>query len=194
MWQEWVQSPWFGWGILPGLVFLGRILDVSIGTVRVILMSQGNRRLAPLLGFFEVVIWVVVTSQVIARLRNPFVVIAYGLGFAAGTYVGMKIEDKLSFGSVVLRITTEKSAAGLVVALSSNGFGVTVIDAKGTTGDVSQLFTVVHRKLLPKVLTIVENCCPRAFYTVEDVQYVSTGTRLGMRNSSLRRSWRGGMK
>ncbi|HEX2991004.1 MAG TPA: DUF5698 domain-containing protein, partial [Anaerolineales bacterium] len=89
---------WFTWVILPLIIFLTRVLDVTLGTLRIIFISRGRKYLAPLLGFIEVLIWITVVSQIIGGASNFAAYFAYAAGFAVGNYVGMWIEERLAIG------------------------------------------------------------------------------------------------
>ena len=91
------NSQVFAFVVVPILIFAARALDVSIGSVRVIFLARG-RRVAAILGFFEVLIWLVVITQIMQNLSNPVTYIAYAAGFATGTYVGILLEGKLALG------------------------------------------------------------------------------------------------
>jgi hypothetical protein len=101
----------YAWVVLPILIFLARVIDVSLGTLRIIFIARGRRKLAPLLGFFEVLIWIVVVSQVMQNLHSPLSFIAYAAGFATGNYVGMWIEDKLAIGTLIVRVIVPQEAS-----------------------------------------------------------------------------------
>ena len=165
----------YAWVILPILIFSARVLDVSLGTLRIIFIARGRRKLAPLLGFFEVLIWIVVVSQVMQNLHSPLAFIAYAAGFATGNYVGMWIEDKLAIGTLVVRIIVPQEASQLMEQLSAAGYGVTSIDAHGSTGKVTLIYTVVKRKDLYDVMTIIQNTYPKAFTSVEEVRSTHEG-------------------
>ncbi|MBU0762379.1 MAG: hypothetical protein KKD39_05085, partial [Candidatus Altiarchaeota archaeon] len=96
----------FEWVLVPFLIFCARICDVTIGTVKVILITKGMRRLSPFLGFIEVLIWIVTISKVMENLNNPVNYVAYAAGFASGTYVGMLVEDRLALGTAMVRVIT----------------------------------------------------------------------------------------
>ncbi len=161
--------------VLPALIFLARITDVTIGTIRVILINRGARRLAPVLGFFEVLIWIIVVSQVMRNLSNPACYIGYAAGFATGNYVGMILEEKLAIGTLILRVITPKEATDLIAALNQAGFGGTSIEANGATGHVHVIFSVIQRGDLHRVIEIVQQYHPKAFYSVEDVRFAREG-------------------
>ena len=92
---------WQAWVILPALVFIARLIDVALGTVRIIFTSRGTKHLAPLLGFVEVFIWVSIIAQITKGANNIVSYLAYAAGFAAGNYLGMYIENKLAIGTLV---------------------------------------------------------------------------------------------
>src|SRR3990172_6468237 len=134
------------WIVLPALVFFARVIDVSMGTVRVILVARGVRWLAPIIGFFEVIIWLLAVSQIMQNLSNIACYVAFGGGYAAGTYVGMLVEGKLHIGKAVLRIITHKEASELIDKLRAANYGVTSVDAHGAIGPVTIVFSIVKRR------------------------------------------------
>jgi len=165
----------FTYVILPILIFLARICDVSLGTIRVIFISKGIRYLAPIIGFFEVIIWLLAIGQIMNNLTNFVAYIAYGAGFAAGTYIGMVIEEKISLGLVSVRIITKKDPGELIQYLRLNNYGVTSLDGEGGTGKVKMVFTIIKRQDLPHVVEIIKQFHPNAFYSVDDVKSVGEG-------------------
>jgi uncharacterized protein YebE (UPF0316 family) len=175
MQEAFISSDLFEWVILPLLIFSARICDVTMGTIRVIFISKGIRYLAPLIGFFEVIIWLLAIGQVMNNLTNAACYIAYGAGFAAGTYAGMLIEEKISLGLTSVRIITNEDPAGLVRYLRSQNYGVTVVDGKGAAGQVKIIFSIIRRQDLPRVVDTIKTFNPGAFYSVEDVKSVSEG-------------------
>ena len=169
------QQSTFSSLILPLIIFLARITDVSIGTIRVILISRGSRFISAGLGFFEVLIWLVVTGQVMQNLESPLSFIAYAAGFAAGNFVGVTIEGKMALGFVLVRIVARHDATELAEHLRGDNYGVTMQEALGAQGEVKLLFTVVARKDLNKIVSTVQKFNPKAFMTIEDVRGVSDG-------------------
>lgn len=165
----------FEWVILPMLIFFARICDVSLGTIRVIFITKGVRYLAPLIGFFEVIIWLLAIGQVMNNLTNVASYIAYGGGFAMGTYIGMLIEEKISLGLTSVRIITKEEPSQLVNYLRSQNYGVTTVDGEGATGQVKMVFSIIRRQDLPDVVEVIKKLHPGAFYSVEDVKSVSEG-------------------
>ncbi len=173
--QLFLNSGFYIWVVLPFLVFLARVLDVSFGTVRVIFVSRGFKYLSPLIGFFEILIWLLAIGQIMKNLSNPACYIAYAGGFAMGNYVGIQIADKLSLGIVLIRVITEKDASQLVGLLKSADYGVTSVDGHGTVGQVKVVFTIVPRKEVKRVANLIKKFNPKAFYTIEEVGFVEKG-------------------
>lgn len=163
------------WVIIPLLIFLARILDVSLGTMRIIFVSRGLKYLAPMVGFFEVIIWLIAIRGVIENLNNVVCYLAYGAGFAMGTFVGLFIEKKLAIGSAIIRIITQKDATDLIFHLRCQGFGVTSMEAEGIDGKVNVIYLTIKRQDYEKVTGIIKEFNPRAFFTLEHVQFVSAG-------------------
>ena len=170
-----LSSELFKWGILPLLIFLARILDVSLGTMRIVFVSRGMKYLAPITGFFEVIIWLLAIRVIMQNLNNAVCYFAYGAGFAMGTYIGIKIESKMALGSSVVRIITSKDASELIDFLRSKNYGVTSIEAQGSMGKVNVIFMIIKRQSFKEVAEIIQRFNPKAFYTVEDVRAVSEG-------------------
>ncbi len=170
---------------IPLLIFLARIVDVSIGTVRTMLLVSGNRWLTPILGFFEVTVWVLAVSGVLKYLTEWSAILAYGAGFAAGIYVGMLIEDRMAIGYRILRVINPNRGLNLSSLLRSRGFRVTSVEGHGRDGPVEMAFTVVRRREVPDVQEILKEASPDAFVTVERVDRPSGGawgrTRAGVR-------------
>ncbi|PLW96780.1 MAG: hypothetical protein C0593_10455 [Marinilabiliales bacterium] len=178
--ETFMTSPWFTWVILPLLIFFSRILDVSVGTMRLIFVSKGNKNIAPILGFFEVIIWLIAISQIMQHLNNVMCYIAYGGGFAAGNYIGIYLEERMKIGTVIMRIFPKKDTTALAFTLRENGFGVTTVNIQGKGGKNQMLFSVMDRKSIPEVLEIVNHHNPNAFYTIEDIRGVKEGYRKGL--------------
>jgi uncharacterized protein YebE (UPF0316 family) len=168
-------SDFFTWVGLPLLIFLARVSDQSIGTIRLIFISKGYRRLAPFIGFFESLIWLLAIREILNHLDNAMCFIAYAAGFATGNYVGMLLEEKISIGTVIVRIIPRKDCNELLTYLSDNNYGFTVVDAQGSKGDVKIIFCVIKRKEITHFVSLVKSVNPNAFYSIEDVKTVNEG-------------------
>ncbi|PWB50005.1 MAG: hypothetical protein C3F06_12945 [Candidatus Methanoperedenaceae archaeon] len=161
--------------ILPILIFLARIIDVTFGTIRIIFVSRGLKWLAPVFGFFEIMIWLFAIGQVFGNLTNIRYYVAYAGGFACGNFVGIWIEEKMAIGTLVVRTITKNNGIQLMEMLRSQSFGVTSIDAEGATGKVKIIYSIIKRRDLPKIVEIIKKFNPRAFYSVEEVRSASEG-------------------
>ena len=166
---------WYTFVILPLLVFLARVTDVTLGTMRIIFLSRGKKLIAPLLGFVEVFIWITVVSQIVGGAHNYIAYLAYAAGFAVGNYFGMVIEEKLAIGTLVVRAFLSKDGANLVKNLHEAGYGVTSVNGQGANGPVQVIYTIVMRRELTEVVDIVQQTHPKAFYTVEELRSVQQG-------------------
>ena len=167
------HSEAFTFVLLPVLIFLARVVDVSFGTIRIIFISRGQKLLAPLIGFFEILIWLVAIGKVMQNLSNVYCYIAYAGGFAAGNFAGMWIEEKLAMGTLVVQIITKKDACALIERLRSSGYGVTAVPAEGSTGPVHIIYSVIKRSGLQDFVGIVKKLNPQAFYSIEDIRFAS---------------------
>ena len=174
----------YTWFILPALIFFARVVDVSMGTIRVIFVSRGLKYLAPIVGFFEILIWLLAIGQIMKNLSNPMCYVAYAGGFAMGNFVGIHIAEKLSIGVVMIRVVTTKDAAPLVDFLKTENYGVTSIDGHGTSGQVKVVFTIVPRREVRSVIELIKKFNPNAFYSIEEVGLVKKGI------FPVRKSWR----
>lgn len=163
------------WVIIPLLICLARIIDVSLGTLRIILAAKGIKFLAPAVGFIEILIWLLAIGQVMQNLDNVANFIAYAVGFSLGSYLGIILEEKLAIGKIAIRIVTPQDVAPLIAFLRDSGHSVTMIDGEGAFGPVNMLFTVIRRSELASIAANIKQFHPRAFYTVEDIRYVSGG-------------------
>ena len=179
-----LDSVYYAWVVLPLLIFLARVMDVTMGTVRVIFVSRGMKYFAPVLGFFEVLIWLLAIGQIMKNLSNPMCYVAYAAGFAMGNYVGITIAEKLSLGVVQVRVVTAQDAMPLVQKLKERDYGVTCIDGHGGNSEVKVVFTVVQRREARNVVELIKTFNPHAFYSIEEVGFVERGV------FPLRESWR----
>lgn len=162
------------WVIIPGLIFLARIVDVSISTLRMMFTINERKGYATLLGFIEVLIWLVAVGQALQHLSNVFSYLAFAGGFATGTYVGMLIEKRLAMGLVMLRVVTVKADSHpLIDFLRERNYRVTSVDAEGNEGHVNVIFLPAPRKDLPFLVETVRKFNPKAVYTIENLRFVS---------------------
>lgn len=163
--------PW----LLPVLIFFGRICDVSLGTLRIIFVSKGEKYKAPLIGFFEVFIWVVIISQILSRANDLVAYLSYAGGYAAGNYMGILLEKRIAFGIVLCRMYTQKSGHELIKRLNSLNYGATMTHGTGATNKIDIVETVIDRKEMKKLAAILTEFDPNIFYVVEDVRTKQNG-------------------
>jgi len=161
--------------ILPIIIFFARICDVSLGTMRIVFVSKGKKNIAPILGFFELFIWIVVISQILKTADNIVCYLAYAGGYAAGNFLGIIIEERIAIGAQLIKVFSAKDVAPLQKSLNEEGFGATVIEGDGSTGKVKILYSVINRKTFLQVEKILKEFDPLIFYVIEDVRLVKSG-------------------
>ncbi|WP_016776366.1 DUF2179 domain-containing protein [Anaerophaga thermohalophila] len=166
---------WYSWVLIPALIFLARVADVTIGTVRIVFISKGLKILAPILGFFEIFIWLLAMTKIFQNLDNWFYFIAYSAGFATGNYIGLIIEEKLALGYANLQIITQKPGITLAKKLADQGYGVTWHEANGSRGEVTVIYCVIKRSNFKHATSLIKEFNPKAFYTIEDVRFANQG-------------------
>ncbi len=181
--------PWF----IPFMIFFARICDVSVGTVRVMFVIQGKRWASALLGVLEVTIWVIAVREALAYIPNPFAIIAYAGGFAAGTLVGMTIEDKLAIGYRAVRIINPEAALDVARVLRELGYRATKLPGYGRDGPVEVVFCVIKRRALRDLLARVREIAPQSFVTIERVDR-PTGGGFDRRAAGVQGSLMGGLR
>lgn len=176
--------------LLPFIIFFGRIVDVTLGTLRIIFVSKGEKYLAPIIGFFEVLIWIVVISEIFAGASDVIAYLSYAGGYAAGNFVGILIEQRIAFGIILCRVYTVKNGKDLVALLNKQNFGATLIHGSGSLGEIDIIETVVERKMLKKVDRIFTTFDSNVFYVAEDVRSRQRG--IFPKTQSMFSRWRPG--
>jgi uncharacterized protein YebE (UPF0316 family) len=161
------------WG--PMLIFCMRVVDVSLATVRMLLIMRNAKVWAPVIGFFEVLIWLLAAGTAIQHLDSPWHVLGYAGGFAAGNLVGLLLEQKLAFGFASIQVFARDHGSELSEALRAFGHGVTQIPGRGREGPVELVVSVVKRKDLPKVSALVDDLAPGSFVSVEEPTAIQRG-------------------
>jgi uncharacterized protein YebE (UPF0316 family) len=160
---------------LPLLVFVAELSVVTLGTMRIIFISRGMKWLAPLLGFFEVCIWLFAIGQIMRNLNNIGCYLGFAGGFTMGNFLGVWLEKRLALGKVVVHVITTNDANELMERLRTENYGVTLLDARGGTGPVKMVLTVIQRKELGHVLDLIKGFDAHAFYAVNDLQVTAAG-------------------
>jgi len=162
-------------------IFFARIADVSISTVRILMLTRGKRLVAAFLGFFEVSIYITALSQVVGHLDNPWKILVYALGFSCGTLVGGFLEEKMALGYTFVELVPKNNPPELITALRDQNFGVTVLEGEGRTGPRYILTLILRRKDLPRFRTIVDQVDPDAFYAILDARGTKGGYIQGIK-------------
>jgi len=161
------------WG--PLLIFFMRIGDVSLATVRMLLIMRNARVWAPLIGFFEVLIWLLAAGTAIQHLDSPWHILGYAGGFAAGNFVGLLLEERLAFGFASVQVIAPSQGAELAEALRAFGHGVTEFSGRGREGPVELIMSVIKRRDLPMVSALVNDLAPGSFVSVEQPTVIQRG-------------------
>ena len=165
----------FSLALLPLLIFFARVVDVTMGTLRIVFISQGRKILAPRIGFCEILIWLLAMGQIFSNLTNFIYYLAYAGGFAMGNYIGLIIEGKISLGFVSLQLIIKEDSEKLINILKDKGQSITTMTAEGQKGLVKIVMLVIKCKTLPKILEIIRSNNPKAFISIEQVRSVSGG-------------------
>lgn len=172
--MEIIESLFAGpWG--PVVIFFLRIVDVSLATTRMLLSVRNQRRLVPVIAFFEVLVWLFAAGTAIRYLESIWHAIGYAGGFAAGNMVGLWIEEKLALGLATVRVISEHGGVEVAEALREKGFGVTEFSGQGREGIVEVVYTAARRRHIPDILHTIETWSPDAFVTVEEPRAIHRG-------------------
>ena len=172
---ELIENPLFALVILPILIFLARVADVTLGTLRIVFISQGKRKLAPIMGFFEIFIWLLAVGQIFSNLTNILYYFAYAGGFAMGNYIGLVVENKLSLGLLSLHLIVRDDSDELIKTLKEKGYGLTILTTEGIKSNVKLVVMIIKRKNQLGVLEIIRRISPNTFISIENVQSVKGG-------------------
>jgi uncharacterized protein YebE (UPF0316 family) len=161
--------------VLPLLIFLAELSVVTAGTVRTIAIARGFKWLALALGLVEVSIWLYAIGAVMSNLNEPACYVAYAAGFSLGNFLGVFLEGKLALGNLFVRVITRRDTAELTGNLQTAGYGVTCVGARGATGPVQIVLTVIKRKDWDRVRGIIRAFDPKVFYSVDDLHSAAEG-------------------
>jgi uncharacterized protein YebE (UPF0316 family) len=160
---------------VPLLIFAARVVDTSLGTLRIVMISRGNRKAVRLVGFLEVLLWVIAIGQIIQNLNNWAGYLAWALGFTVGSMIGFKIEERLALGKHQLRVITSQPIDGFLKDLKKLNQGFTVFDGTGANGPVKQVFLILNRQNNAEITALVNKHIPTSFCSVSDVMATDSG-------------------
>jgi uncharacterized protein YebE (UPF0316 family) len=151
------------------LIVLARITDVSLDTIRTVAVVQGRRKFAALLGFFEAVVYITAVAKVLLNMNHPVYALAYGLGYAAGTYLGITIEQRLAFGNQLASLFTRKGVE-LAKVLLAAGYRLAEVQGHTQNGNLTILYVEIPRRHARKLVhdaSAVDEAC---FCIINDVR------------------------
>jgi len=157
------------------LIFFARLLDVSLGTFRILLLVRGRKTHAAITAFFESGIYLVALGYVLQNgVSSWHQIVAYAGGYAAGNFLGATLEEYMLSAFVLVEAVTPKTdeAAELVSTLRTEGFGTTVIEGSGKTGERLVLKILCNRREVSNVSSLIGNT---GFVFVSDVKSVWGG-------------------
>lgn len=159
------------------LIFLAKMVEVTLATIRNVLINRGEKVRGAFIGFFEVLIWVIVVANVLGNVtEDPLKVVVYCLAFSVGNYIGVTIENKLAIGNAFIQaVVSEDSKDELSSYLRQQGFGVTIVEGQGMNGVVDVLMIYLKRKCVPEAIDVIKEYCPTSLITVNDVRHLRNG-------------------
>jgi uncharacterized protein YebE (UPF0316 family) len=158
-----------------GLIFLLRVTDMSLDTLRVLFVMRSRKAIAWVLGFFQAAVYVIAIAFVLRDLTNPLNIIGYAAGFATGVVLGMAIEERLAIGHVHMRIISSGRGTGVAERLRLEGYAVTEVPARGKDGMVTMLNCSVLRRDVKKIGLMVNEVDEEAFITSEEIRPIRRG-------------------
>lgn len=158
-------------------IFAAKMIEVSVSTIRVVFISRGEKVRGAIIGFFEVLIWVILISNVLSNItEDPMKIVVYCLAFAVGNFIGVTIEGKLAIGTASLQTVVDGGCKDeLSAVLRENGFGVTITQGEGMEGPVYVLLIFLKRKSVPEAVNLIHQFRPNAMITINDVRQLQNG-------------------
>lgn len=160
------------------IIFIAKTIEVSIATIRLVYVNKGERVKGAILGFFEVMIWILVVSSVLNNITDdPFKIFAYSAGFALGNYLGVFIESKIAVGLASIQIVVNEEDGDILAGiLRDHEYGVTIIDGTGKDDSKKDLlFIQLKRKKIPAAIKLIKETDPNAYININDVKSIVGG-------------------
>ena len=158
------------------VIFLLRLIDMSLDTLRMLFVMRGQRVIVWILGVTTSIIYVVAISNVLTGAKHPFTILCYGVGYATGNVLGMRIEERLAIGFMQVNVVSQNKGREIASALRDRGYGVTQLKGEGMNGTVDLVSTSVKRKQAKDVRKIIEKIDEKAFITEDSFNPVKSGT------------------
>ncbi|MDF2820458.1 MAG: hypothetical protein K0R15_899 [Clostridiales bacterium] len=159
-------------------IFFGKILEVTVATVRVVLINRGEKEKGSILAFFEILLWLFITGTVLVGFQDDIIrIIVFAVAFALGNYLGSILESKLAFGlcSIQVIVPEGDQSQELVSLLRANDFAVTILKGRGKDGERDLMVLHILRKRVPKAVTIIKSYLNNAVIIVNDVKSLHGG-------------------
>jgi len=162
------------------IIFVVKVFEVSLATLRMVLITKDERIKGAAIGFFEVIIWVLIVSTVLRDItEDPFKIIVYAVGFSVGNYMGSMLENKLAIGVTNVEIITHKNdGKKLAKHLRFNGLAVTSVNAYGMNDKREILYLHVPRKKVKQTVDLIRNHCQDVVITINDIKPVYGGFKV----------------
>lgn len=155
------------------VIFIAKTIEISISTIRIMYVNKGERVKGALLGFVEIMIWLLVVSSVLNNLaEDPFKVIAYAAGFSLGNFIGVSIESKIAIGLSSIQVVVDEDEGDILAnVLREHEFGVTILEGRGRDNSRKNLlFIQLKRKKIPVAIKLTKETDPHAYITINDVK------------------------
>ena len=158
------------------IVFVARCLDISLATIRILMILHGQRFYAAVIGFFESLIFISVLTYILQGLNDIPSLFFYALGFATGNYLGIFVEEKVAIGCANIQVISRTNPERLIDEIRQKGFGVTVVDGHGREGTIRKIIHVlIKRKDMKVLMDLIEQIDDHAFVTVLDTKKIVGG-------------------
>lgn len=164
--------------VLYCFIFFGKILEVAVSTVRIVLINRGEKVKGSILAFFDILLWVLITGTVLAGFQNDWLrLIIFAIAFSLGNFVGSWIEDKLAFGLSSIQVIVPECAEAQLIAdkLRENNFAVTIVQGQGKDGCRELMILHLKRKRIPNAVHIIKEELQNAVIVVNDVKNIHGG-------------------
>lgn len=148
-------------------IMLMRMVDVTLGTFRTLMVVQSKKYTSGIIGFFEVLIWIFAMRYIVQHMDETINLIFYALGFGIGNVLGITLDQKFAIGFVQLNIISKKHIDEIAAELRASRFAATIIPAEGDSGSSSILLTIIKRKEQKVIMKLIESIDKDAFITVQ---------------------------
>ena len=162
---------------LYAVIFISKVIENSLGTLRLIVVANGKKGLGAILQFIIALVWVVVTGAVVTNImEDPLKIVFFALGSYVGSYVGSFIEEKMALGSnMLMAIVDEDYGEEIIEELRINNYAVTVLQGEGKDKGRNVLMIMVPRKKRREIVEIVNSIDSSSMIVAESATTISGG-------------------